>query len=141
MKQRAFKFFAIIVGLYHIILGVAALLLPQGVLSAMILLFLGFSPTVNEEFLLISKFTGVYVLAFGAFVLLIARDPERYALLITPVLLLFAVRLINKIVLFDEIGAALDVPTARNLLAVAFVAIFFFGMLFTAPRGFYKVRS
>ena len=141
MKERAFKVFASVVGIYHIILGVSALVLPEGMMSSMVQLFLGFNPSVTDEFVLVAKFTGVYVLAFGIVVLLIARDPVRHALFIGPVLLLFAIRLINKVILFDDIGAQLDVPTARNVLAVAFVAVFFFGLLLTAPPKFYRTGS
>lgn len=140
-RLRTFKILASIVGIYHIILGISALVLPVGVMSSMIELFLGFSPSITDQFTLVSKFTGVYVLAFGLVALLLAGDPEKHALFITPVLLLFAIRLVNKVVLFNEIGAELDVPTARNVLAVAFVAVFFAGLLWTAPRDFYRRGS
>lgn len=138
-KRGIFRVLASVVGIYHLILGVAALVLPVGLMSSTVELVLGFSPSVDEQFVLVSKFTGVYVLAFGIVVLLVARDAERYALFITPVLLLFAIRLVNKVVFFNDIGAQLDVPPGRNVLAVAFVALFFFGMLFTAPPGFYRL--
>ena len=141
MKERAFQAFASVVGVYHVILGVSALILSEGTMTSMVQLFLGFNPSVTDEFVLVSRFTGVYVLAFGFFVLLIAREPVRYALFITPVLALFGIRLVNKVILFDEIGAQLDVPTARNVLAVALVAVFFFGLLLTAPPKFYKLGS
>lgn len=139
--RRVFVVLASIVGIYHVILGVAALVLPVGMMSSMVELFLGFSPSITDQFVLVSKFTGVYVLAFGVVVLLIARDPERYSLFITPVLLLFAIRLIDKLVFFNEIGAELDVPPVRNVLAVVFVAVFFFGLLLTAPPKFYQTGS
>lgn len=139
MKPRLFQVVASVVGIYHVVLGLAALVLPAGQMSSTVELILGFSPSITDQFVLIAKFTGVYVLAFGLVVLLVARDAEKYKLFITPVLLLFAIRLLNKVILFDDIGAQLDVPPARNVLAVAFVAIFFFGMLFTAPAKFYRV--
>lgn len=140
-KRKVFKALASIVGIYHIVLGLAALALPVSALASAIDLFLGFQPSMTDQFVLVSKFTGVYVLAFGLFVLLIARDPEKYRLFIAPVLLLFGIRLLNKLILFNEIGAQLAVPPARNVLAVAFVAIFFFGMLLSAPAKFYAIRS
>lgn len=138
MRERTFKVLANVVGIYHVLLGVVALVLPAGAMSSTVRLFLGFVPSVTDQFVLVSRFTGVYVLAFGIVALLIARDPKRHALFITPVLLLFAIRLINKVIFFNEIGRELDVPAARNVLAVALVAVFFFGLLFTAPPKFYR---
>ncbi len=141
MKIRTFKLFASVVGIYHIILGIAALVFPVATMGSTVKLFLGFSPTMTDQFVLVSKFTGVYVLAFGLMVSLIARDPEKYSVFITPVLVLFAIRLANKLIFFNQIGVELGVSTARNILAVVFVAVFFFGMLLTAPPRFWKARS
>jgi hypothetical protein len=135
MKTTLFKAFTGIAGLYHILLGLCGLLLPIETFASVSELILGLRPEVDPQFQLAAKFASTYILAFGILLLVLFKDPIRYRILAIPVLTLFGVRLINKLVFFGTIGEYFDVPVARNAFAVACVALFFFGILLTLPKA------
>lgn len=135
MKMTLFKVFVGVAGLYHVLLGLSGLLMPIEMFADVSGLILGLRPQVDPQFHMAAKFAATYVLAFGVLLLVLFKDPVKYRLLAVPVLTLFGVRLINKLVFFGSISQAFDVPFARNLFAVAIVAVFFFGILLTLPKA------
>jgi len=134
MKNRIFKILAGIVGVYHIMLGVSALVLPAELMTKVIGAALGVVPVIDEQFLITAKFAGVYVLVFGLFSLMLASNPLKHRSLVYPILTLFGIRFINKILLFGSIAAMYDISTTRNVISVLLVALFFFGLLLTMPK-------
>ncbi len=134
MKLMLFKTLTGIAGLYHIVLGFSALLLPIETFANISKLILGLQPEVDLQFQLATKFASAYVLTFGVLLLILFKEPIKYRVLAIPVLLLFGIRLINKLVYFGTVGQSFDVSAPRNIVAVAFVAIFFFGILLTLPK-------
>lgn len=135
MKMTLFKVFVGIAGLYHVFLGLCGLLMPIEMFADISGLILGLRPEIGPQFQMATKFASTYVLVFGVLLLVLFKDPIKYRLLAMPVLTLFGVRLINKLVFFGSIGQAFDVSFARNLFAVAIVAVFFFGILLTLPKA------
>lgn len=133
MRTTIFKTLVGIAGVYHLVLGFSGLFLPMDMFMEVSERVLGVRPEANDQFHLTVKFASTYLLAFGAMLLILFKDPLKYRILLIPVLLLFGVRLINKLILFGAVGSSFEVPAARNLLAVAMVAVFFFGILFYRP--------
>ncbi|TVP77231.1 MAG: hypothetical protein EA353_10740 [Puniceicoccaceae bacterium] len=134
MKIKLFKVFVGIAGVYHVLLGLSALLLPMESFANVSGLILGLRPEVDPSFQMAAKFAASYVIAFGIVLLILFKDPIKYRILVIPVLALFGVRLINKLVFFGTISETFDVPFARSLFAVACIAVFFFGILLTLPK-------
>lgn len=135
MKMTLFKAFAGVAGLYHILLGLCGLLMPLEMFANVSQLVLGLRPEVDPQFQMAAKFASTYVLVFGVMLLILFKDPLKYRVLAVPVLTLFGVRLLNKLVFFGAIGESFEVPFGRNVFAVVCVAVFFFGILLTLPKA------
>ncbi len=135
MKNKALKLLAAIAGLYHVLLGAAALILPTDTSVKVIDAVLGLTPVVNEQFSLIVKYTGAYVLVFGLLLLIFAYNPIKYRILALPILVLFGVRLLNRILLFNAVSSLYEMSVARGIFSTTAIALFFFGILITMPRS------
>jgi len=135
MKLQLFRILTGVVALYHIVLGLAGLLLPVDAFADVSGFILGLRPEVDAQFELTAKFAAAYALAFGALAGCLCLHPVRLRMLALPVLVLFGVRLINKLVFFGTIASSFDVPFARNLFATLSVAVLFFGILLTLPKA------
>jgi len=135
VKITLFKCLTGIAAVYHLALGLAGLLLPIDAFTGISELILGLRPEVDPQFELTAKFAAAYVLAFGVMLSLLCLNPRKYRLLAIPTLTLFGVRLINKLMFFGTIGESFDVPVARSVFAVASIAVLFFGILLTMPKG------
>lgn len=133
MKITLFKIFTGIAGLYHLVLGLAGLVLPAHAFSKISSIILGMTPKIDAQLQLVIKFSATYVLVFGVMLTLLAINPVKNRILTIPALTLFGIRLINKIVFFSAIGAAFEIPFARNLFAVASLFFFFTAILLTIP--------
>lgn len=133
-KERVFQITAAIAALYHLTLGLAGLLLRAGTLESTIQTFLGFVPEFTPALAMAVRFAGAYVLAFGVMMGLLALNPRRYRVLCIPALVLFGVRLVNRILLFGQISELYSVSPARNLFGVGSLAVLFVLILATAPK-------
>lgn len=140
-KNMIFRFVTGFAGVYHILLGISALIFPSSLLVKVTNLILGLSPVVDEQFQLIAKFTGAYVLVFGVMLLLLARDPVKYNVLVLPALLLFGIRLVNKIIFFGSISNVYGMPFSRGMFGIASLAVFLLAIGFTAPKGSLNFKS
>ncbi|MBP9749175.1 MAG: hypothetical protein KBD21_00320 [Candidatus Pacebacteria bacterium] len=133
MKNNIFKLLAGVVGIYHVILGVSALVLPTDVMTKVVSTILGVVPVADEQFLLIAKYTGAYVFIFGILALLLASNPHKHRSLIYPILFLFGIRMIDRVLFFGSI-AAISTSTAQIWFGTISIAFFFFGLLLTIPK-------
>lgn len=134
MKIQFFRLITGIAAIYHTLLGLAGLLLPIKAFTELSGYVLGVSPDLNAQFELIVKFSSAYVLAFGIMLLLLAWNPVKNRTLIVPALVLFGVRLVNKIVFFGLIGTSFKLDPARNIFGILIISFFFCAILFTMPK-------
>ncbi len=134
MKENLFKLSVGVAGVYHLLIGAVGILFPAELLVKVSGFILGVSPEVNEQFPLIAKFASVYVLAFGILLIILFLNPVKYRILAIPVLTLFGIRLINKILFFGTIGASFGIPFGRNLFGTLCVFFFFTTILLTLPK-------
>ena len=141
MKDKLFKIFTGIAGVYHIILGVAGLILPADMFVKVSSLILGFSPNVDNQFQFIVKFSSAYILVFGIMLLLLAANPIKNRALVIPALVLFGIRLINKIVFFSSIASSFEIANSRNIFSIVAILFFFLGILLTMPKKESEIPS
>lgn len=134
MKPTLFRAVTAVAGVYHVVLALIALLLPAETTVAAFAFALGVEVTVTPELALIAKFIGVYMLAFGGMLLVLASDPRRHRRLAWVALLLFGVRFLNRILYFDLLNATFGMTAARNTIGTALLLFFFVGILWTMPR-------
>ena len=134
MKNSIFKLVTWIAGLYHVILAAIALLLPIEVTSKAFTMALGVNLAVTPQLEFIGKYVGVYMLAFGIMLIMIALNPVRYRSLAYVAVALFGIRFLNRIIFFGALTSTLGMTMTRNIIGSALVFIFFIGILFTMPK-------
>lgn len=134
MKITIFRSFTGVIGVYHVLLGLAALLLPTQTFINISGWILGLRPQADAQFQLIASFSAAYIISFGIMMLLLTANPVKFRILAIPALTLFGIRFINKVVLFNTIGDQFNVSPGRNIFATACIAVLFFGILFTLPK-------
>ncbi len=134
MKGLIFRLTTGIAAVYHVILGIAMLVLPAEGLAAVKPLFLGFVVEVDPQLAMAGKFAGSYVLAFGVTLALLCARPQRMRALVVPALVLFGIRLANKLVFMSAIEEAFGVTRGRGLFAVATLAVIFGLIAWSRPE-------
>ena len=134
MKTTLFKVFTGVAGAYHVLLGISGLLLPQDMFAKVAAIILGVQAEMDLSLQMAAKFASVYVLVFGIVLLILMQNPQRYRILAIPVLTLFGVRLINKVVFFGSITESFNISTGSGIFAVSSLAVLFFGILLTLPK-------
>ena len=132
MKDRIFKIVTGIVGIYNVALGGLALMLPIENVISLVEAMKGYSLEATSQLPLILKFTSAYLLAFGAMMLLLSSNPQKYRLFALPALVLFGTSFLNNILLLDEITPY----RSGNITGVTLTLILFFflSILFTMPK-------
>ncbi len=135
MKNRLFRITAGVAAVYHLILGAGLLVLPTDAMGGIIRVFLGFGLEVSPELSMIGKFAAAYLLAFGVMLGLLSIHPRRLQVLVIPALVLFGIRLANKLVFLTTIEEAFGVSRGRSIFAVASLALIFGIMAWTRPMG------
>lgn len=134
MKNNIFKIVTGIAGAYHVLLAAIALLLPIEITSKAFTLALGVNIATTPQLEFIGKFTGVYMLAFGLMLLILAFNPIKYRSFAYPALALFGIRFLNRIIFFNALTSTLGMTASRNLIGSALIFVFFISILLTLPK-------
>ena len=135
MKTILFRLTAGIAGVYHLLLGAAFLVLPAEKLSGTAKGFLGVGIEFDAKLAMVGKFASAYILAFGVMLMLLCWKPVKLRALVIPVLLLFGVRLVNKLVFLTSIEGTFGVDRGRSLFAIASLALIFAVMAWARPAS------
>lgn len=107
--------------LYHVTIGVAAFLPPENVKAAAGAI-LGLRLSDEPALYQVIKSFGVYAGVFGVMMGLAAYDPVKNRAMITAGVILFAIRVGQRLTSLDALEQAFGVSETRNLGTVAFVA-------------------
>ena len=135
VKTILFRLTAGIAGVYHLLLGAAFLVLPAEKLSGTAKGFLGVGIEFDAKLAMVGKFASAYILAFGVMLMLLCWKPVKLRALVIPVLLLFGVRLVNKLVFLTSIEGTFGVDRGRSLFAIASLALIFAVMAWARPAS------
>ncbi len=129
-----FRITAGVVAFYHLLLGLVCLCLPAAALGGWVRVFLGVDLEFDQDLLLIGKFSAAYVLVFGVMMALLCIKPKAMSALVLPALILFAVRLANKLVFIAQIEETLGVSRGRSVFAVVSLGLFFVLLAWSRPK-------
>lgn len=133
MRMTLFRIATGVAAVYHLVLGGALLLLPEEALGGVAGLFLGMELVIDAQMAMVGKFAASYLLAFGVMMGLLCLRPVRLRALVMPALLLFGVRLANKLVFMAEIEEIFGVARGRSLFALVSIALLFGVIAWTRP--------
>jgi len=132
-KQLFLKIVLWLICLYHVFMGVAAFLSEDMAVWLADVVF-GISLPVTPQISYLAKLLGVYVVVFGLMVAVAAFDPARHLSLLNIVIILYALRILNKLVFADLFTTAFAAPPYRTWLDIAMLAAFGGGVLLLKPR-------
>lgn len=119
--------------MYHLLLGLALLVLPTEALGGVSRLFLGMKLEVAGQMAMVGKFAASYLLAFGVMMGLLCLRPVKLRALVVPALVLFGIRLANKLVFMGQIEEMFGVSRGRSIFAVVCIALLFGFIALTRP--------
>lgn len=135
MKATWFRITAGLAAVYHLVLGAALLVMPAGALGGITRVFLGTELEIDARMGMVGKFSSAYLLAFGVMLALLCLKPQQLRALVIPALVLFGIRLANKLVFMTAIEESFDISRGRSLFAIASLALIFVVMAWTRPTG------
>lgn len=88
----------------------------------------------SEQVMYLARLVGLYGVAFGVFVAFMAVNPVRYARLVYAVLLLYALRVIDRAVFLPGVKESFQIATPRIVVGCVLLAAFGVAVWFTRPR-------
>lgn len=135
MKEIVFRLTAGIAAVYHLALGGALLVLPADALNKVAEVFLGVGIEFDARLSMIGKFASAYILVFGVMLALLCWRPMQLRVLVIPALVLFGIRLANKMVLMTSIEGTFGVDRGRSLFALASLALIFGLLAWARPMA------
>jgi hypothetical protein len=111
------------VAVYHTVVGLVALFSKEGVIAAAKMLG-AYNINAGPSFFYIVKPFGVYLIAFGVSMALAAWDPIKNRALLSVGVVLFALRLLQRILTAQETQTLFNITPGRNAVTIAIVATF-----------------
>jgi ABC-type xylose transport system permease subunit len=112
-----------LIALYHLVLGTGAFL-SAGLAQRVAKSIFGIQLTLDPAMSFVVKVLGIYAIVFGIIVLVAAADPVRYRVLLDIVVVLYALRIVNKLVFKKDYVGGLHIATPRVWTESALLAGF-----------------
>lgn len=134
-KTLALRILLAYAAITHLIIGLAAILVPPGELADAIVQFAyGGSFAMDEEMRHVLRILGVFMTAMGVMTIFAVRDPRRYMAVIYTLVVVFVIRTLQRIIWADEIRASFDIPTERLVTQSLFMLALGVALLMLRPR-------
>jgi hypothetical protein len=134
MKETIFKATTATAGVYHIILACVGLFLSAELTAKAADIALGVTLKSDSQLMLVARFAAAYMLAFGLMLLFLASNPRRFRLLAFAAVVLFGIRFLNRILLFNLVSSTFGMSATRNIIGTAIIFVFFALILLTMPK-------
>jgi hypothetical protein len=132
-KRIALQVVLWMICLYHVFLGVCGFLSEElAARLADIVFSIKLEPTPQISYL--AKLLGIYAVVFGLMTAIAALAPERHPMLLKLVILLYVLRVLNKVVFSALFAQAFAVPAARTWIDIAMLCAFGLAVAFLRPR-------
>jgi hypothetical protein len=139
-QHTGIRILAGFMGIYHILMGVMGIVSGSTAAWAAHTLWHA-TVTVDPQFSYLAKFLGAYVIAFGCMMLLIAKDPVRYAALVYPAVVVAVLRIAERLIFAGELKTAFGIGMDRTIGTIVVVGVLNLGLLILKPRERYPPRS
>lgn len=139
-RLQIFQTLASIVAVYHIILGVTVTFASPDLVVIVTKLY-RVTPTINSEFLYLAKFTAAYGLALGVMMAMVALNPRKYRMFAWGAVVLFGVRIFQRLFFFNLLNDAFHVSMSQNFMTIIPIGLLALGLAFFMPNGEEKKNS
>jgi len=132
-NQTLLKIVLLAISIYHIALGIFAFI-SENAAVYLAESFFGMTLIATPQLSYFAKLLGIYAFIFGVIMLYVMRDPDKYKEIIKVTIILYALRVINRIVFAGLVQKAFQVSDFSMILEI-FLLIFFGGALWALmPR-------
>ena len=132
-RHTGIRVLAGFMGIYHILMGIFGIL--SGSLAAWAAHTLWHANVnVDIQFTYLAKFLGAYVFGFGVMLLLIAKDPVRYAALVYPAIVVAILRIAERLIFASELNSAFGIGRGRTIGTIIVVGALNLGLFLLKPR-------
>ncbi len=125
MKNKALIILLAVVSIYHLLLGVLTFLPSQSAISLVNSLF-GMSIVASDQLIYIAHLFGIYSIMFALFTGVAATNPIKHKAIINIAIILYPLRLINRVVFASILINAFGVSS--YFIASEIILICFFGI-------------
>lgn len=122
-KHTGLRVLLWIIGLYHVACGLVPNLFPDRI-PALAERLAGMQVQAAPEFVALAKPFGVYAIVFGVMMGLAAWNPVKNRALISVGVLLFALRIIQRLAGLDEASQVFGVTPGRSMGTIAIISCF-----------------
>lgn len=133
-KTTALRILLALVGLAHLILGLIACVAPPEILTKAVVLSYGAAIEVTPQLRHVVSILGVFMIGVGIMACLACRDPLRSSGIIIGIIVILGLRVIQRVLLTQEITQAFNVSAARLWMQAAFFLIVAVGLFVLRPR-------
>ena len=124
---RIVRFECTLIAIYHIIIGVAATIMPEGAAKLAPVMY-GISLEVlapmKPEYLIIIRFMGAFAFVFGLLMVLAAWNPLRNSNIILCGAIFFLVRILDRILGADTLIGSFNTTSSQNWAHIMLMASF-----------------
>jgi hypothetical protein len=137
-KQNTHNFFRILTGFiatYHLLLGICGIFLDAARMGFIVQLTYGVVPSLDPQFIYMTKFISVYFLVVAALAFFITVNPVKYAKLAWILIGLFIVRIIDRLVFFDALTQAFGITMAHNIITLIPITLLAIGLIAFMPKA------
>lgn len=122
-KHTALRALLWLICAYHVGFGLLANL-PSDVMRRCAIALLGISLPTDAALDYVIKPFGIYAMTFGVMMGVAAWNPAKNRALISVGVVLFALRIVQRLLNMDAMQQAFNITPSRNLATVAVVAVF-----------------
>lgn len=126
MKNRhlPLKIVILAISIYHIALGILAFL-SENLAVALAKNFFGMTLIATPQLSYIAKLLGIYAFIFGIIMLYAMRDPDKHKEIINVAIVLYILRIINRLVFAGLVQSGFRVSDFSMVLEI--ILLVFFG--------------
>lgn len=122
MKNKSlFTSVALLVAVYHGILGAMGTFASPELAASVIQMTYGVSLEFGTQTLYLIKFISAYMLAFALVMYMLSKDPIKYRHLVWVPITLFSVRIFDRLFFFDMLNSGFGMTIQRDLITVAII--------------------
>ncbi len=129
-----------VICLYHIACGLLVVAAPEQI-PLVAEKLAGLKVAASPEFLYLAKPFAVYAMVFGVMMGVAAWNPVKNRALISIGVVLFALRIVQRLLSLDEVERIFGVPPARSWQTIGIVAVFGFALAWLRFRLYREMRT
>ncbi len=133
-REIALRVLLALVGLAHLALGMMANLAGPATITRLISEFYGANLEVTPQMQHVIRILGVFMIGIGMMAIWACSDPRRHQVVILGIVAILVLRVLQRIMLAQEIGATFNISPARIWTQAAFFLAIAVALFWLRPK-------